>query len=82
MARVKIYTTTTCPWCVKAKDYLKSKKIAFEEVNVSINEQAREELIEKSGQLGVPVIEISGKGEPVIIIGFDKQKIDKAILTK
>ena len=79
MIKIKLYTTTTCPLCVKAKDYLKSKKIAFEEVNISINEQAREDLMEKSGQLGVPVLEISGKGEPVIIVGFDKQAIDKAI---
>ena len=77
---IKVYTTNTCPWCVKAKDFLKAKKIKFTEVNVSEDENGRNELIEKSGQMGVPVIEIEKEGsEPIIIVGFDKEALEEAI---
>lgn len=74
---IKIYITPTCPWCKKVKDWLKKKKIQFEErdVSESQNKSFRDELIEKSGQLGVPVIDIDGE----IIIGFNEEKLKKAI---
>ena len=72
---VKVYSTTTCPWCVKAKNYLKSKNVEFENVNVSENPKAREELMEKTKQLAVPVLDING----TIVLGFDKPDIDKAL---
>lgn len=72
---IKVYSTTTCPWCVKAKNYLKSKNVEFENVNVSENLKAREELIEKTKQLAVPVLDING----TIVLGFDKPAIDKAL---
>lgn len=72
---VKIYTTTTCPYCVMAKDYFKEKGIAYEEHNVAEDEKAREEMINKSHQMGVPVIDIDG----VVIVGFNRAEIDKAI---
>lgn len=61
-----------CPWCVKLKDWLKSKGIKFEEIDVSKDRKAAKEMIEKSGQMGVPQIEIDGK----IIAGFDKERIE------
>lgn len=79
-ANVRIYTTPTCPWCVRAKDYFKKNKIVYTEVNVAADAKARRELIEKSGQLGVPVIEVAREGqEPVVIVGFDQEALDEAL---
>lgn len=72
---VKVYSTNACPWCVKAKSYLKSKDIAFEEFNVQEDMVAREEMVNKSKQMGVPVLDVNG----TIIIGFDKNAIDTAL---
>lgn len=72
---VKVYSTPTCPWCTMVKNYLASKNIAFEDIDVSRNPQKAIEMIEKSGQRGVPVIDINGQ----IIVGFDQKKIDEMI---
>lgn len=72
---VKVYTTNSCPWCVKVKNYLKSEEIEFQELNVQDDMQAREEMIKKSKQMGVPVLDINNN----IIIGFDKPAILKAL---
>ncbi len=73
--KVKIYSTPTCPYCKQAKDFLKQNKIEFTDVDVSTNQKAANEMIEKSGQMGVPVIEINGD----IIVGFDRPRIKKAL---
>lgn len=75
---IRVYTTNSCPWCVKAKNYLKSINVDFEEINVQDNMDAREEMVKKSRQMGVPVLDIHG----TIIIGFDKPAIDKALIIK
>ena len=72
---VKIYTTSTCHFCVMAKDFLKKENIKFSEINVEKDQKAAQEMIEKSGQMGVPVLDINGK----IIVGFDKRAIEKAL---
>jgi len=72
---IKVYSTNTCPWCVKVKDYLKSENIEFQEVNVHDDMEAREEMIRKSNQMSVPVLDINND----IIIGFDKTAIQKAL---
>lgn len=72
---VKVYSTNACPWCVKAKDYLKSKGIEFEDLNVQEDMAAREEMVSKTKQMGVPVLDING----TFIVGFDKPAIDKAL---
>ena len=72
---VKVYTTSTCPWCVKAKQYLKSKGVEYEEVNVADDTNAKDEMIKLSGQMGVPVIKINDN----VIVGFNKEAIDKAL---
>lgn len=72
---IKIYTTSSCPWCVKVKNYLKSKDISFEELNVGDDMLAREEMLVKTKQMGVPVLDING----TVIIGFDKPAIDLAL---
>ncbi len=72
---VKVYSTQTCPWCKKAKDFFKEKNVEFEDIDVSQNHEAAKEMVEKSGQMGVPVIDIDGE----IIVGFDQAKIEKLI---
>ena len=75
MVKIKVYSTETCPYCHMAKDYFKEKKIEFEDINVGEDKKAAQEMIDKSGQMGVPVIDIGGK----IIVGFDKEKIEEAL---
>lgn len=75
MKKVIIYTTSWCPFCEATKEFLKEKGIEFEEKNVEVDLQAREEMIQKSGQLGVPVIDIEGK----IIIGYSPGEIEEAL---
>ncbi len=71
MKDVKIYSTPTCHFCHMAKDFFKENNVAFTDYNVAEDPQKREELIEKSGQLGVPVIFIGDD----MVIGFNKPKI-------
>ena len=75
MAKIKVYGTPTCPWCHRVKEYLESKKIEFEDVDVSTNQEATQEMVKKSGQMGVPQIEINGK----MIVGFEQEALDKEI---
>ena len=73
--KVKIYTTSTCPWCMKTKEFLKAHNIKYNEVNVGEDEKARNEMFEKSGQFGVPVTDVNG----TVIVGFDKEALKKAL---
>jgi len=75
MKNVKIYSTPTCPWCIRTKQFLKDNNVAFTDVDVSTNQQAAEEMIKKTGQMGVPVLDIEGE----IIVGFDKEHIKQAL---
>jgi len=75
MKKIKVYSTPTCPYCVMAKDFFKQEKIEFEDINVAEDKTAADEMVKKSGQMGVPVIDIDGK----IIIGFDKEKVEQAL---
>ncbi|MFH1478303.1 MAG: glutaredoxin domain-containing protein [Candidatus Omnitrophota bacterium] len=68
---VKIYSTSTCSYCVMAKKYLKDNNIEFENIDVGSDPQAGQEMMEKSGQMGVPVLDIDGE----IVVGFDKTRI-------
>jgi glutaredoxin-like YruB-family protein len=72
---VIVYSTPVCSYCVMAKEYFKNNKIEFKEIDVASDPKAAEEMIKKSGKMGVPQIEIDGK----IIVGFDKEEIDKAL---
>lgn len=73
--RVKVYVTETCPWCTRVKSYLKQHGVAFSEVNVSRDERAAKEMVRRSGQQGVPQVEINGR----MIVGFDKPAIDSML---
>ena len=72
---VKVYSTPTCPYCIRAKQFLKDNGIAYQDVDVSSDEAAGEEMIQKSGQMGVPVLDIEGQ----IVVGFDKERIKSAL---
>jgi glutaredoxin-like YruB-family protein len=78
MKRINIYSTPTCPHCKKLKDYLNSKNIKFNDIDVSADADKIREMIDKSGQMGTPVIDIDGE----IIAGFDKEKIDNILNIK
>ena len=78
MAKVKIYSTPTCIWCAKTKEFFKTNKVSFTEVDVSSNEKAAEEMVKKSGQRGTPVIEIEGK----IVVGYEEDKLKKLLNIK
>ena len=71
--KIVIYTTPWCSYCKMAKEYFKSKGLTWEEYDVMSDIPKREEMVKKSGQLGVPVIEIDGK----MVIGFDRPKINE-----
>jgi glutaredoxin 3 len=72
---VKVYSTPVCPWCKRAKEFLKKNNIAYTEVNVSGNQEAAKEMIKKSGQMGVPVVDVEG----TIVIGYDEEELKKAL---
>lgn len=74
-ANVTVYSTTWCGFCAAAKKYFDSIGVKYSEINVEQDRQAAEDMVQKSGQMGVPVIEI-GKD---IIVGFDKPRIDIAL---
>lgn len=75
MTKVKVYSTPICPYCHMLKEFLKQKKVEFEDIDVAADHEAAREMIEKSGQMDVPQIEINGK----IIVGFDKPAIEKEL---
>ena len=75
MKNVTIYSTPTCPWCIRAKQFLKENNVLFTDFDVSSNSEKAEEMTQKSGQMGVPVLDIEG----TIIVGFDKEKIKQSL---
>jgi len=72
---VKVYSTPTCPFCIRVKQYLNENNVPFENFDVSVDQAKAEEMIKKSGQMGVPVLDIEGE----IIVGFDRERINKAL---
>lgn len=78
MTQVLIYTTQTCPWCKKTKEFFKKHNIKYTEKDVAADEKTAQEAIDKSGQMGVPIIDVDGQ----IIVGFDEPKLKKALQIK
>ncbi|HUT96429.1 MAG TPA: glutaredoxin domain-containing protein [Candidatus Paceibacterota bacterium] len=72
---VRVFSTPSCPYCVALKGYLKERNIEFQDIDVSQDLEAQKEMIEKSGQYGVPVIDIDGE----IIIGFNQERIKQLL---
>lgn len=75
MKKIIIYSTATWPWCTKVKDYLDEKNISYEDYDVAGDREKAIEMVNKSNQQGVPVIDIDGQ----IIVGFDQKRIDRAL---
>ncbi|MFW5991305.1 MAG: glutaredoxin family protein [Candidatus Nanoarchaeia archaeon] len=75
MTSVTIYSTDSCPWCRKAEEYLEHNNISFNLKKVDNDRDAAVEMVQKSGQQGVPVLDIDGK----IIVGFNKPEIDSSL---
>lgn len=73
--KVKVYSTPICPHCIALKQFLDEHNIDYEDINVAEDEKAAEEMIKKSGQMGVPVAEINGE----IVVGFDEGKISQLL---
>jgi glutaredoxin 3 len=73
--RVLVFTTSSCPWCRRAKQYLREQRVPFREVDVSHDAAAARDLIRRTGQMGVPVIQIDGRP----IVGFDRPQIDRLL---
>lgn len=76
--KIIIYTTPTCPYCQQAIDYFRDKKLPFENIDVSLDQKKAEEMVELSGQMGVPLILIDKQA----VIGFDQKKIEKLLKSK
>ncbi|MBU1998786.1 MAG: glutaredoxin domain-containing protein [Candidatus Omnitrophota bacterium] len=72
---VFVYSTATCPYCVRVKQFLKDNNVSFTNYDVASDQQRGEEMIKKSGQMGVPVLDIGGE----IIVGFDKDRIKELL---
>lgn len=72
---VIVYTTPTCSWCKTAKAFLQERGVAFEEIDVTQDQVGLQEMLEKSEQMGVPVIDING----TIIVGFNQLRIEHAL---
>lgn len=72
---VSVYTTPTCSYCRMVKDWLRARNVRFDEYNVASDPRRAEEMVRKSGQMGVPVTDINGK----IIIGFDVAELERAL---
>lgn len=73
--KVIVYSTSTCPWCVRVKQFLKENNIEFQNLDVSGDQLAADEMMAKTAQMGVPVLDIDGE----IIIGFDEEKIKQSL---
>jgi len=71
MPKVRVFSTQMCPYCTTLKEFLKEHDIEFEDIDVSQDKVSLDEMVKKSGQMGVPVVDIDGQ----IIVGFDKEKI-------
>ena len=72
---IKIYSTPSCPYCHMLKEYLDEGGFKYQDVNVAEDLAAREEMVEKSGQMGVPVSDIDGN----IVVGFDREKVNQLL---
>jgi len=73
--QVSVYSTPTCPYCIRVKQFLEENNIPFEHFDVSRDQARAEEMVKKSKQMGVPVLDIDGE----IIVGFDREKIKAAL---
>ncbi|MFA5429633.1 MAG: glutaredoxin domain-containing protein [Candidatus Omnitrophota bacterium] len=75
MKNVKVYSTPTCPYCIRLKQFLKESHVVFEDIDVSVDRAAADEIVDRTGQMGVPVVDIEGE----LIVGFDRERVKQAL---
>ena len=73
---VTVYSTPTCPYCVRVKEYLTKKGVVYRDLNVAVDRAAAHEMVQKSGQMGVPVIVVDDK----VVIGFNQRELERLLL--
>jgi len=78
MKSVKVYSTKTCTWCIRVKDFFKENNVSFTDVDVGSDQAAAKEMVEKSGQMGVPVIDIDGE----LTVGFNEARLRELLNLK
>ena len=78
MAKVLLFSTSTCSWCRRAKRYFKEQRVPFKEINIERDQDAAQDIVRKTGQRGVPVIKIGSSW----IVGFDERCIDRELSRK
>jgi glutaredoxin len=79
MSKITVFSSPSCPYCVQLKTYLDDNKVKYEEINLAQQPEKGEELVKKTGQMGVPVTIIEEDGEEQAIIGFDVGKLNQAL---
>ncbi len=75
MHTVKVYSTPTCPYCIRVKDYLKQKNVSFQNIDVSSDNAGLDEMVKVSGQMGVPVIVVDAE----IVVGFERDRLEELL---
>ena len=78
MTKVVLFTTSSCSWCKRAKKYFKENRVPFKEINVEKDQRAAQDVVRKTGQMGVPVVKIGSKW----IVGFDRPAIERELARK
>ena len=76
---VKVFSTETCPWCFRVKDFLKENNISFEDIDVSTDRESAKQMIQASGEMGVPQIWVGSGEKKKVIVGFDESALKKAL---
>lgn len=76
---VTIYTTPSCPWCQKTKEFFQENDVDYDEIDVADDQDAAKEMVEKSGQRGVPVTVVEQGGDETIIVGFEEDELRDAL---
>lgn len=83
ISKIKLYSTTTCPFCIMEAMWLNSKKIKYEKVNVDLDQKEAEDVVRKTGQMGVPVTSLMFEdGSEEFIVGFDRPKLEQVLNIK
>lgn len=77
--QITIYSTPTCPWCHKVKDFLAEHDVSFTDVNVAEDREQAKYMIDKTGQMGVPVTIIVDDGNEHIVLGYDEKQLREII---
>ncbi len=79
MVDITVYSTPMCPYCTQLKEYLEKLEVTFEDFNVAKDRDKAKEMVEKTGQRGVPVTVVEKDGEETVIVGFDRKKLVKTL---